>query len=203
MSGWRVVGTTAELPTAAYGQRTLLWWGTVAFMVIEGWTLAVCAGAYLYLRAHVGDWPPAETPLPGLIMSSTNVALMLASLGPVWWSARAARRLDVLRARLGLALCSICGIGFLLLRWFEFLSVNTPWRGSGYGSAVWAVLAFHTSLLVVQAAEAIGLTAILLRRPPPVRYLAAVVDFALYWTFLVLLWLPLYLMIDVLPHFGR
>jgi heme/copper-type cytochrome/quinol oxidase subunit 3 len=136
-------------------------------------------------------------------MSSTNVALMLASLGPVWWTARAARRLDILRTRVGLALCSICGVGFLLFRWFEFLNLNTPWRASGYGSAVWATLAFHTSLLVVQAAEAIGLTAILLRRPPRVRYLPAVVDFALYWTFLVLLWLPFYLMIDVAPRFGR
>src|SRR5205807_2441401 len=87
--------------------------------VFTPWTLAICAGTYLYLRSHVGDWPPPATPLPGLGMSSTNVALMLASLGPVWWTARAARRLDILRARVGLALCSICGVGFLFFRWFE------------------------------------------------------------------------------------
>ena len=61
---------------------------------------------------------------------------------------------------------------------------------------------FHTSLLVVLAAEVVGLAAIMLRRPVVTRHFSSVADFAVYWVILVFLWLPLYLMIDVLPRLG-
>src|SRR6266566_3159705 len=51
---WRVVGDTAGLPTVSFGKRSLLWWGTIGFVIIEGWTLGICAATYLYLRSHSG-----------------------------------------------------------------------------------------------------------------------------------------------------
>src|SRR5438876_6363481 len=122
---WRIVGETEKLPMVAFGKRAVLWWGTVGFMVIEGWSLVICAAAYLYLRDAASRWPPAGTPLPGLGMSTANVGLMLGSFVPMWWTARAARRFDRRRIRLGLAACSLCGGGVVLLRWLEFLNLNT------------------------------------------------------------------------------
>ena len=202
MTRWRVVGDSAELPVVTFGHRSALWWGTIGYMVIEGWTLAICAGTYLYLRNMAAVWPPAATPLPGLGMSSANVALMLVSFGPVWWTDRAARRLDKLGVRVGLTICSVLGLGFLVLRWLEFQNLNTAWQANAYGSIVWATIAFHSSLLVLQVAEVVGLTAIVFRRQVPVRFMSDTADAALYWYFIVLAWLPLYLMIYIFPRFA-
>jgi cytochrome c oxidase subunit III len=201
MISWRVTGDTARLPTVTFGKRGVLWWGTLGFMVIEGWTLVLTAATYLYLRDAAPRWPPAETPLPGLMISSTNAALMLGSVVPMWWTGRAARRLDPLRLRLGLVACSLLGISFVLLRWLEFFSLNTSWQSSGYGSAVWATLTLHGSLIVIEVAEVIGATVIACRRRIPVSFYPDVADIAMYWYFLVLSWVPLYAMIYLFPRF--
>ena len=45
----RFTGDLAELPTHAYGHRSLTWWGVVAFFMIEGTAFALAIGAYFYL----------------------------------------------------------------------------------------------------------------------------------------------------------
>jgi heme/copper-type cytochrome/quinol oxidase subunit 3 len=199
---WAVVGDTSALPRVSFGRRSLLWWGTLAFVIIEGWALAVCAATYLYVRAAASHWPPAETPPPGLWMSTANVCLMLVSLVPMRWTDVAARRLDRHRARIGLALCCLFGFLFLAARLLEFVNLNTSWRDGPYGSAVWTTLGIHTSLIVLALALVMGATLILFRRRVPIRFLSDTADIALYWYFLVLVWLPLYAMIYVFPRFG-
>src|ERR1043166_1791087 len=191
----------STLPVVTFGARSLLWWGTLGFMVIEGWTLAICAGTYLYLRMEATRWPPAAVPLPGLGMSTANVGLMLLSLGPMWWTGRAARRLDRRQARAGLLICGSFGVLFLFVRWLEFLNLNVSWQANGYGSIVWTILGMHTTLIVVELAELLGVIVILFGRRVPVRIMSDVADVGLYWWFMVLSWIPLYLLIDVLPRF--
>jgi cytochrome c oxidase subunit III len=200
MTWWRIVGDTAQLPTVTFGKRGVLWWGTVGFMVIEGWTLALSAAAYLYLRDAAPRWPPPATPLPGLGMSTANVGLMLVSVVPMWWTGRAARRVDRLRVRIGLATCSALGVGFILLRWLEFFSLNIGWQANAYGSALWATLTFHGSLIVMEVAEVIGATIIVCRRQIAPAIFSDVADIALYWYFLVFSWIPLYAMIYLFPR---
>lgn len=199
---WHVVGDISDLPTVSFGKRSLLWWGTLGFMVIEGWTLAVCAATYLYVRSDAVRWPPAGSPLPGLGMSTMNVCLMLASLAPMRWADRAARRLDRQRARIGLSICCAFGMLFLGVRWLEFLNLNARWDSNAYGSALWTTLGLHTSLIVVEIAEVLGTTIILFQRRVPVRFLSDTSDIALYWYFLVLVWVPLYALIYLLPRFS-
>jgi cytochrome c oxidase subunit III len=201
MSSWRIAGDTAKLPTVTFGKRGVLWWGTIGFMVIEGWSLVLSAATYLYLRDAAPRWPPPATPLPGLMTSTTNVALMLGSMVPMWWTGRAARRLDRFRMRLGLVTCSLLGVTFVLLRWLEYFSLNTSWQSSAYGSALWATLTFHGSLIVVEVAEVIGATIIAFRPRFPVSFYPDVADIAMYWYFLVLSWVPLYAMIYLFPRY--
>ena len=52
------------LPSDAFGHRTLLWWGTIAFIVIESMTLITVAGSYLYVFEQQPAWPPPPTPVP-------------------------------------------------------------------------------------------------------------------------------------------
>ena len=41
MKALRPAGNVADLPTVTFGHRSLMWWGTLGFMVIEGWTIAL------------------------------------------------------------------------------------------------------------------------------------------------------------------
>ena len=88
------------------------------------------------------------------------------------------------------------------MRWWEFLSLNTSWQSSAYGSAVWATLAFHSSLIVLEVAEVIGAAIIACQRRVPAGFYPDVTDIALYWYFLVLVWIPLYAMIYLFPRFA-
>ena len=50
------LGDLAELPTVTFGHRSLMWWGTLGFMVIEGWTLALIVAMYFYVRQNFLNW---------------------------------------------------------------------------------------------------------------------------------------------------
>src|SRR5829696_3862331 len=54
------------LPDVVFGPRDLMWWGTLGFILIEGFTLVLCAAAYVYLTQNYSTWPPENTPLPSL-----------------------------------------------------------------------------------------------------------------------------------------
>src|SRR5581483_2565602 len=94
MTPQRPSGDLSSLPTVVFGSRHLMWWGTVGFMVIEGWTLALLAAMYVYLRQNFVHWPPAGIPLPSLTVPTINLAIMLLSIVPARASAAAARKLD-------------------------------------------------------------------------------------------------------------
>ena len=90
----RPVTDVSELPTVTFGPRSLMWWGTLGFATIEGWTVILLLGSYLYLRQNFGAWPPLRTPYPSLLIPTINLALMLISIVPTYITARAAERLD-------------------------------------------------------------------------------------------------------------
>ena len=68
----RVVADVSRLPTVVFGERNLASWGTTGFMIIETFTLALCAVTYIYLRKNTSVWPPHGTPLPSLLLPSIN-----------------------------------------------------------------------------------------------------------------------------------
>ena len=45
------------LPEFAFGHRSLLWWGTICLMAIEGTAFALTIMEYMYLKGRVPHWP--------------------------------------------------------------------------------------------------------------------------------------------------
>ena len=45
MKPLRPVASVAGLPTVTFGPRSIMWWGTLGFMTIEGWTTALLLAA--------------------------------------------------------------------------------------------------------------------------------------------------------------
>jgi cytochrome c oxidase subunit I+III len=188
------------LPDITYGARNLVWWGTVAFMAIEGTTLAMCAGTYLYLRRNFSALPPERVAVPGLTLATVEVALMLVSFLPVALLSRAAHRKDLPACRLWMLVVLAFNLAFAALRWFELADLHVRWDLNAYGSSAWLVLIVHGTLLVAEAGELAVFALIGWTGRWEEKHFPDASDLAMYWYFMCLSWLPLYAMVFLLPR---
>jgi heme/copper-type cytochrome/quinol oxidase subunit 3 len=190
----------AELPTVTFGHRSLMWWGTLGFMVIEGWTTALLVVSYLYLRQNYDAWPPLRTPYPSLLVPTINLAIMLVSFIPTYLTAVASKRLDEAAVKRWLIISSVVILPILVLRWWELWALNTRWDTNAYGSAAWVIVGFHTSLLLLDVADTWGLTLFYFIKRMPVKAFSDTADNSFYWYFTVGIWIPIYLIVYVGPR---
>lgn len=188
------------LPEEGFGPRSGPWWGTLGFMVAEGTTLAICAASYLYLSRHYGQWPPAGLAAPDLLWPTLSVAWLLLSLAPAHMLDRAAHRQDVSALKWLLVAGVLVEIVAVALRALEFGATNVRWDTNSYGSIVWWTLGIHTTLLLADLAETGAFAAIFLSGQIEEKHFADVADVAMYWHFVVLAWVPLYLLLYLSPR---
>jgi heme/copper-type cytochrome/quinol oxidase subunit 3 len=200
MKPMRPAGDVSALPTVTFGSRSIMWWGTLGWMTIEGWTTALLVGSYLYLRQNYTTWPPLRTPNPSLLIPSLNLAIMLASYYPAWKVDRAGKRLDERGVKRWLLIMSAASIPTVVLRWWEFWAINTRWDTNAYGSAAWTIVGFHTSLLLLDVCDTIGLTMFFYLKKQPMKSYSDASDNTFYWYFTVGIWIPIYLIIYVGPR---
>jgi heme/copper-type cytochrome/quinol oxidase subunit 3 len=189
------------LPDVVFGPRDIMWWGTLGFVLIEGFTLVLCAVAYVYVTQNFSTWPPQNTPLPSLVAPTVQVVVMLISMLPARWTARAARRYDLGKVRIGLVIATAFGAAIVGLRAWELLvSLNVKWDSNAYGSVQWLVLGSHATLLAVELVEIGGMMLIFWLAPVEEKHMSDVADMVFYWYFMVLSWLPLYVLCFWLPR---
>ena len=192
------------LPDVVFGPRDIMWWGTLGFVIIEGFTLVLCAAAYVYLTQNFSTWPPEHTPLPSLGAPTLQVLLMLASLPVIWWLAKAARRFDLGAVRIGLTIATLFNAAFVGLRAWELLvSLNVKWDTNAYGSAQWLILGMHATLLAVELVEVGGMMLIFWFAPVEEKHFSDVTDMGFYWLFMTLGWIPLYVLCFWVPRWLR
>jgi len=196
----RPAGDVSGLPTVVFGSRSLMWWATLGFMVVEGWTLALLVASYLYFRQNYTSWPPLRTPYPSLLIPSINLAINLLSLVPAYFAQRAAKRLDTGALKRWLVPLSVLVVAIVVIRWWELWALNTRWDTNAYGSAAWTIVGFHTTLLLLDAADTLGLTLFYFVRPMPVSVFSDASDNSFYWYFTVGIWIPVYLIVYVGPR---
>ena len=199
MRSTRIVADVARLPRTVFGHRSLMWWGTIGFIVIEGSTLFICVASYFYLRRNFSTWPPEHVFRPGLLIPTIQAGLKLLSNIPMVSADRASRRMDIRGVRIGFLVCSALAVIMTVLRWFEFQSLNVRWDSNAYGSVAWATLTAHGTLLLLETAETMAFTVLLFKGPLEERDLAGASDNALYWYFMTGVWIPLYVVVFLSP----
>lgn len=196
----RAESNVAALPTVTFGHRSLMWWGTLGFMVIEGWTLALLVVSYFYLRQNYETWPPLRTPHPSLLVPTINLLIMFVSLVPMYLAAAAAKKLEEDGVKRWLVISSIISLPIAVLRWWELWALNVRWDTNAYGSAAWVIVGFHTSLLLLDVADTWGLTLFYCLKPMPLKAFSDTTDNTFYWYFTIGIWIPVYLIIYVGPR---
>ena len=197
----RSVMDLRALPDVVFGPRDIMWWGTLGFVLIEGFTLVLCASAYVYVTQNFSTWPPQNTPLPSLVAPTVQVLVMLASLAPARWTAGAARRYDLGKVRVGLTITTAFALAIVGLRAWELLvSLGVKWDANVYGSVQWLVIGSHATLLLVELVEVGGMMLIFWIAPVEEKHMSDVTDISFYWYFIMLSWLPIYVLCFWLPR---
>jgi cytochrome c oxidase subunit 3 len=187
----RIVGDVSSLPDSAFSHRTLIWWGVLGFILIEGTAFVLAAGSYLFLMNQTTPWPPHRVP-PELLLGSCFTVLLLVSELPNVWTNHAARGERLVQTRVGLTLMTLVGVALLVLRYFEFQTLNVSWDDNAYGSIVWALLFLHTVHLVTDWVDTLVLTVFAFVHDLERTHFSDVADNCLYWHFVAIAWLPIY-----------
>jgi cytochrome c oxidase subunit III len=191
----------AELPSHAFGHRSLTWWGVIAFMAIEGVAFAMAIAAYFFLMNHQDQWPPDPVEAPGLVAGILFTLVMLASEIPNGIVKKAAEKEDIRAVRRGLAVMTLIGLILFVIRAFEFASLNVGWIDNPYGSVLWMLLVLHTVHVLTDWIDTATLTALMFtRHAHSGRRFGDVSENSLYWRFVWLTWLPIYLLIYWIPR---
>jgi heme/copper-type cytochrome/quinol oxidase subunit 3 len=196
----RVVGNLSDLPDGAMGARNVVWWGNLGFMLIEGTAFALAIGAYFYLQSQSPAWPPAGDAPPDLLWGTLFTAAMLASEIPNRWVYGKAHARDARGVRLGTLLMAILGMALLAIRGFELAHLNVRWDHDAYGSVVWMLIVLHTSHLVTELGETSVQSVWLFTHRIETDQFSDVDDNCAYWSFVILAWLPIYVILYWVPR---
>ncbi|TMJ44787.1 MAG: cytochrome C oxidase subunit III, partial [Alphaproteobacteria bacterium] len=129
----RVVANLSVLPLHGQGSASVTWWGTLAFMLIEGTGFALIFAIYFYLADIAPEWP-LGAPSPDLGPGSATTAILIASLLPNYLILRWAAQEQLTKVRIGLVVMLLFGIAPLVVRIFEFPALHVSWDTNAYGS---------------------------------------------------------------------
>jgi cytochrome c oxidase subunit 3 len=195
-----VVADVSGLPDHAFGPRGIVWWGTFGFMLLEGAGFLLAAGAYLYVATQSRSWPPAGDAAPSHLWGALFTVLTLASLLPNLWLDRMAKLKNEGAVRLGLVLMTLIGVIVLVVRGFEFAHLNVRWDHDAYGSLVWMLLFLHATHVITDLGDTAVIALWFFTHEPGDSQYSDVSDNAGYWTYVVVTWLPLYLLIYWAPR---
>jgi heme/copper-type cytochrome/quinol oxidase subunit 3 len=196
----RAIVNVASLPPFAHGPRATIWWGVAGLLAIEGTMFGILIASYFYLSKNFSAWPPLGTPPPELGAATANMVLLLASIWPMRIAHRAAFKSQRRLIWITLAICSVIGFAALALRAFEFRAMRVRWDANAYGSIVWTTLGMHTGHLIASTLENVLIAVLMRAGPVEQKHFVDVNVNAIYWYFVVVAWLPVYVIIYFAPR---
>jgi len=197
----RVVADLSGLDKHGFGHRLPTFWGTLGFMSLEGMGFVLGAGSFLYLGWRGPEWP-AGAPPQELFWPTVFTLLLLASLIPNHITTKRAQAQDNRTMKPLMVLMSLIGLLAIAVRGYELSRLTVRWDADAYGSLIWVLLGLHTTHLITDVADTIVLTVLFFTGHCPTRRFTDADENALYWNFVVIAWLPLYVLLYWAPRFG-
>jgi len=164
-------------------------------IAIESTMFALLASSYFYLRGNESEWPPTGAANAPIAISAITIVWLLMSCIPnyyAFFNAPRARLRAVQRGMLGVTIASFAAA---IARGFELASIGFKWNSHAYGSIVWALYFMHTLHVLSGAFENLTLTALLYRGPVEKKLMVDVRLSTIYWAFVVVAWIPFWLLL--------
>jgi len=205
----RAVIDVSELPQHEFDTYDPVWWGNNLLLAIETSMFAILIATYFYLRQNFTLWPPPVAqltatlrPLPELGYGTANTILLVLGCIPMVLADLSARRDDRRASQIWLVICAICGFVAIVLRGFEFSAVYFRWDSNAYGSVVWFMLGMHMLHLMILTTETVLVAIWVFKREYDMKHRVDIVTVAIYWYWVVAIWLILYAIIYFTPRLG-
>ena len=174
-----------EIPTAKIGLGV--------FLAVVGCLFALFTSAY-FMRMGLSDWRPL--PMPRLLWLNTGL-LVLSSVA-LQCALVAARRGQLDTVRLGLAAAGLTAIGFLigqLMAWRALSADGYLLSGNPANSFFYLITGMH-GLHILGGLVGLARTSVKAWNGAPMERVRLGVDLcAMYWHFLLLVWLGLFVLL--------
>jgi cytochrome c oxidase subunit III len=188
------------LPTAPSGRSAPEIWGVAGLVTIEAIVFIGAVASYFHLRLQNPAWPPAGIEDPEVLLPTLNTVLLALTAIPAWLAVRGLRKGDTGTARWLLPVGMLMLVVFIGLKVYEYS--HKPWGATShaYGSMVMLMTGLHLAHVgAVVLKTGVVFSYIRSGRIDPGRP-APLEGNALYWYFVILIWLPLYATIYLSPH---
>ncbi|MBV8359241.1 MAG: heme-copper oxidase subunit III [Deltaproteobacteria bacterium] len=190
-----------ELPVGSIGYRSTGWWGVLMLIATEASLFGYLIFSYLYLAVQEG--PNWGTRVPPLLSYGIPMTILLVSNSiAMWWAERSVKRNARPQLIASISIGLLLVIVFIALELFDWFSETFTPQSGAYGSSFFVLTGFHLAHTV---AGALMLAFVLLwaflgyfdsERNVPVLVTAA------YWHFTDLVWVILFVILFLVPHFS-
>jgi cytochrome c oxidase subunit I+III len=197
-------GPPNALPTSTvaghFGINPPFWWGMVMLVLIESVVFASLISTYIYLRYNNFEWPLGPIDPPDLLLPTINATILLASSIPMAYADNSIKKGNQAGLKIGLVICFIMGVVFLVLKYVEYSDLNYNWASNAYGSIVWTITGFHSAHVASLLIKTVVVGVLAFQGYFNERRHAAVDANGLYWHFVVAVWVPLFLLLYIFPR---
>jgi heme/copper-type cytochrome/quinol oxidase subunit 3 len=122
------------------------------------------------------------------------IPLVLSAIGS-YIASEAAKKNDRTRMMLGLGLNLVLAVVFLVARGFAWSEWNFNWRATAYGSIMWGIMYLHTIDAVADVILTLCLFILVALGYTGIKQRIGVHVDSVLWYFIVLIWLPAYVVV--------
>jgi len=187
------------LPVGKAGFRTSGWWGMLGLIATEASLFAYLFFSYFYLQSlSTQPWPPSG--LPPLRYSIPTTVALLISAGTMWWAEHSIRLAKPPGLRIGLLVTLLLGVLYIILQFLDWKIEPFVLNADAYSSLFFIITAFHVVHAVVGVLILLGMLLwSATGHISPQRYVPNSVA-AMYWYFLVLVWVAIFITLYLLPY---
>lgn len=208
-SSGRPIIDVSKLPSSAIDHRSPIWWGNALLLCIETSMFAIAITVYYYYRRNFDEWPPPKVdvfpvqyhPVPYLTIGTINTIVLLLSVIPMIICDRAGLRMKETTMKVAGTIAQALGIASIVLRCYEFTSLRFTWDENAYASITWTLLGLHLLHLVVLSCENGLMMLWAWMKGLDDKHVRDIRVTAVYWYWVVAVWLVLYWVIYWSPRF--
>lgn len=187
------------LPVGTAGRRNPGWWGVVLLIASEGALFAYLFFSFYYLQSMADNiWPPSGKPPLPYALGTTGAFLISGFF--MWFAERGIRRDIKWRLWLGLSLSVLVGAAYVLLQLLDWSVEPFAFNSGAYSSLFYVITGLHMVHAIVGIAIFLAIliwTA--LGHVTRDRHVSVSVA-ALYWYFIIVVWLGIMTTFYVLPY---
>lgn len=189
------------LPHLVTGSKGTGWWGIVMLLMIESAVFAGLIASYFYLFANADVWPSGNATPPEMMVPIIYSIILLASGVLGYLGDKAMDHGDVRKMQIFRLSGCVALIVFLALKAYEYINLDYLWDDSAYSSIMWLIAGFHSAHVASVLLKELAIQALAAKGFFNIERRGAIQGATLYWSYVVLMWIPLFATLYIFPNY--